>query len=50
MEGGCRTGEMAAVQILRSLGLKKSAAQLEVRISAYQKSLQSLYGVSTTNQ
>jgi monoamine oxidase len=27
MEGGCRTGEMAAVQILRSLGLKKSAAQ-----------------------
>ena len=25
MEGGCRTGEIAAVQILRSLGLKKSA-------------------------
>ncbi len=43
MEGGCRTGEMAAVQILRSLGLKKSAAQLEARISAYQKSLQFPY-------
>ncbi|MBW4502025.1 MAG: FAD-dependent oxidoreductase [Scytonema hyalinum WJT4-NPBG1] len=36
MEGGCRTGEMAAVQILRSLGLKKSAAQLEKRITADQ--------------
>ncbi|NMF65860.1 flavin monoamine oxidase family protein [Brasilonema octagenarum] len=33
MEGGCRTGEMAAVQILRSLGLKKSAAQQQARMT-----------------
>ncbi|MBR8837522.1 MAG: FAD-dependent oxidoreductase [Stigonema ocellatum SAG 48.90 = DSM 106950] len=39
MEGGCRTGEMAAVQILRSLGLKKSAAQQQACIIANQKSL-----------
>ncbi|MBW4635137.1 MAG: FAD-dependent oxidoreductase [Iphinoe sp. HA4291-MV1] len=36
MEGGCRTGEMAAVQILRSLGLKKSAAQQQARITKTQ--------------
>ncbi len=32
MEGGCRTGEVAAVNILRSLGLKNSATKLEVKI------------------
>ncbi len=36
MEGGCRTGEIAAVQILRSLGLNKSATQQQARITAYQ--------------
>jgi monoamine oxidase len=32
MEGGCRTGEVAAVNILRSLGLKNNAAKLEAQI------------------
>jgi monoamine oxidase len=32
MEGGCRTGEVAAVNILRSLGLKNSATKLEAQI------------------
>lgn len=32
MEGGCRTGEVAAVNILRSLGLKNSAARLEAQV------------------
>lgn len=34
MEGGCRTGEAAAIRILRDLGLKSSAAQNLSRISA----------------
>lgn len=34
MEGGCRTGEAAAIKILKDLGLKSSAAQNLSRISA----------------
>lgn len=34
MEGGCRTGEIAAVQILGSLGLNKSATQQQARINS----------------
>lgn len=34
MEGGCKTGEIAAVQILRSLGLNKSATQQQARINS----------------
>lgn len=34
MEGGCGTGEAAAIRILRDLGLKSSAAQNLSRISA----------------
>lgn len=41
MEGGCRTGEIAAVQILRALGLNKSADQQEAQITACLKSFQS---------
>jgi hypothetical protein len=36
MEGGCKTGEMAAIQILRSLGLKKTAAQQQAYAIANQ--------------
>jgi len=32
MEGGCATGEAAALQILQDLGLKTSAAQKSARM------------------
>lgn len=42
MEGGCRTGEIAAHQILRSLGLNKRMTQQQARITADQNLVHSL--------